>query len=50
MNPDIERITKLCFPTQYDVGVDNNDFKPVSFYEVKDIIEKKQKKETDGKR
>lgn len=50
MDPDIERITKLCFPTQYDVGVDNNDFKPVSFYEVKDIIEKKQKKETDGKR
>ena len=29
---------KLLFPVQYDVGVDNNSFRPVSFYEVKDII------------
>ena len=30
----------LLFPTQYDVGVDNNDFTPVSFARVKAIIEK----------
>ena len=36
---DDERM-KLRFPTQYDVGVDNNDFRPVSFREVKDIITK----------
>lgn len=29
---------KYLFPTQYDVGVDNNGYKPVSFYEVKKII------------
>ena len=28
------------FPTQYDVGVDNNNFTPVSFAQVKMIIEK----------
>ena len=28
----------MIFPTQYDVGVDNNGFAPVSFYQVKDII------------
>ena len=27
-----------CFPTQYDVGVDNNDFTPISFDEVSKII------------
>lgn len=26
------------FPTQYDVGVDNNDFTPVSYARVKEII------------
>lgn len=31
---------KLLFPTQYDVGVDDNDFIPVSFAQVKEIIEK----------
>ena len=31
---------KMLFPTQYDVGVDNNDFTPVSFAQVKAIIEK----------
>ncbi len=31
---------KMLFPTQYDVGVDNNNFKPVSFAQVKEIIEK----------
>ena len=31
---------KMLFPTQYDVGVDNNDFTPVSFARVKAIKEK----------
>ena len=31
---------KMLFPTQYDVGVDNNDFTPVSFAQVKAIIGK----------
>lgn len=30
---------KILFPLQYDVGVDNNDFRPVSFAEVKTKIE-----------
>ena len=30
---------QYLFPRQYDVGVDNNDFRPVSFYEVKEKIE-----------
>ena len=30
---------KMLFPFQYDVGVDNNDFRPVSFAEVKSKIE-----------
>ena len=29
----------MLFPMQYDVGVDNNDFRPVSFAEVKAKIE-----------
>ena len=24
--------------TQYDVGVDNNDYKPISFYQIRDIM------------
>ena len=36
---DAERLRYL-YPTQYDVGVDNNDFKPVSFEEVKAIIDR----------
>ncbi len=35
---DMPRL-KMLFPLQYDVGVDNNDFRPVSFYEVKSKIE-----------
>ena len=30
----------MLFPTQYDVGVDNNNFTPVSFEEIKRIIER----------
>lgn len=29
----------MLFPTQYDVGVDNNDFRPISWAEVKAKIE-----------
>lgn len=31
-----------CFPTQYDVGVDNNNFTPISFNEVSKIITDQQ--------
>ena len=30
----------MLFPTQYDVGVDNNNFTPISFEQVRRIIEK----------
>lgn len=40
---DTPRLSML-FPTQYDVGVDNNDFRPVSFENVRRIIEKQIKK------
>ena len=35
---DLPRL-KMLFPLQYDVGVDNNDYRPVSFAEVKARIE-----------
>lgn len=38
---DISRL-EVLFPTQYDVGVDNNDYRPISFYEVKNIIEQQK--------
>ena len=31
---------QYLYPTQYDVGVDNNDFTPISFEQVKRIINK----------
>lgn len=34
---DMERL-KYCFPTQYDVGVDNNNYTPVSWKEVQEKI------------
>lgn len=34
---DISRLESL-FPTQYDVGVDNNDYAPISYREVKSKI------------
>lgn len=34
---DCQRLVHL-FPTQYDVGVDNNSFTPISFEKVKEII------------
>lgn len=36
---DIDRL-KFLFPTQYDVGVDNNDYTPISWEEVNGKIEK----------
>lgn len=33
----------ILFPTQYDVGVDNNNFTPINYKQVKDIIEKQIK-------
>ena len=39
---DNDRLT-MCFPTQYDVGVDNNDFAPVSFLKIREIIEQQIK-------
>lgn len=35
---------KMLLPTQYDVGVDNNNFTPVSFEQVKRIINKQKEK------
>lgn len=31
-----------CFPTQYDVGVDNNNFTPISFDELHSYINNRQ--------
>lgn len=36
---DKDRLQYL-FPYQYDVGVDNNDYKPVSWQQIKEIINK----------
>lgn len=38
---DIQRVREYCFPTQYDVGVDNNGYKPVNFWEIKTMINKR---------
>lgn len=38
---DVKRLTNL-FPTQYDVGVDNNNFTPIGFGRLKQIIEDQQ--------
>lgn len=39
---DLARM-KYLFPTQYDVGVDNNGFRPVSFIDVQSIINEQKK-------
>lgn len=36
---DIERVLNYEFPTQYDVGVDFNDFTPISWKEVNEKIQ-----------
>lgn len=38
---DHQRLVHL-FPTQYDVGVDNNSYTPISFERVKEIITEQQ--------
>lgn len=38
---DVQRLVHL-FPTQYDVGMDNNHYTPVSFEQVKQIINNQQ--------
>lgn len=35
---------QYLYPTQYDVGVDNNDFTPVSYEQVRSIIKKQIEK------
>lgn len=40
---DCERCYQMLFPTQYDVGVDFNNFTPISWYEVNDKIQKQTK-------
>jgi len=39
---DYSRLNNL-FPTQYDVGVDNNNYAPVSFEQIETIIRKQIK-------
>lgn len=41
-NPDIQRLSSLL-PTQYDVGVDNNNYTPVSWETIQQIITKQIK-------
>ncbi len=36
---------KYLYPTQYDVGVDNNNFTPITYSEVLDIINKQKSKQ-----
>jgi len=38
---DISRLS-VCFPEQYDVGVDNNNYFPISFYQVQEKIKQRQ--------
>jgi len=39
---DSERL-KMLFPYQYDVGVDNNNFTPISWYQLKEKIDNQVK-------
>ena len=34
---DLKR-SSILYPTQYDVGVDNNNYKPISWFEIEKII------------
>lgn len=43
---DISRL-KVLLPTQYDVGVDNNNFTPISYREVKEKIESQNNENLD---
>lgn len=46
---DCERCFNNLFPTQYDVGVDFNDFSPISWYEVNEKIQKQIENNTNLK-
>lgn len=37
---EFETLKTKLFAKQYDVGIDGNSFRPVSYYEIKNIIEK----------
>ena len=39
---------QYLFPRQYDVGVDNNEFRPVSFYELKEKIDAQVRRAQDS--
>lgn len=43
---EFETLRTKLFSTQYDVGVDNNDFEPVSFQKLKGIMESQSKCDT----
>lgn len=43
---DISRL-RVLLPTQYDVGVDNNNFTPISYREVKEKIESQKNESLD---
>lgn len=42
---EFETLKKRLFPMQYDVGVDGNNFRPISYYEVKSIIKKQMQQD-----
>lgn len=44
-NPSIGHVLDGAKPLQYDVGVDNNEYRPISFYELKKIM--KDRNETE---
>lgn len=46
---DISRL-RVLLPTQYDVGVDNNNFTPISYKEVKNKIETQKNESLDRTR
>lgn len=46
--PDIKRM-KFLFPTQYDVGVDNNNYTPISWQDLKHIFETNIENNKDNK-
>ena len=46
---DCERCYQMLFPTQYDVGVDFNEFAPISWYEVDERIKKQIENNTNLK-
>jgi calcineurin-like phosphoesterase family protein len=46
---DTERCLEMLFPTQYDVGVDFNEFAPISWYEVNEKIQKQIENNTNLK-